>query len=451
MANVAQRGLQNVPCARGTGGALVPAGGQKRGAMPDAEVLSATCLRCGAWRGELGNESIPDCLSWARGEPPCPACFICHLRTVFAAVKRVLRDDGLCFVVLGDSYSGGKVGNTNGGPSSGLKRDAQRSEASRQRSNDVLAGHLGGMAFRKPAVPGIPPKSLLLVPERFRLAMAADGWVVRSVIRWVKKSCMPESVTDRFTSAVEDVVMLAKGPRYYSDFDAIREPISELSVAVHGRYKAGGSSRTEKLTPVRGDWDRGLRNGKDRDLAAGRNPRNWVLLGPEPLAEPHFAAFVTKLVDPLVRCSTSQAGQCGRCGSPWRRVVEKQANGRVRERSGGGLGTAIRREPLGLPPVGGTFQEGVTYQTTGWQPTCSCNLPESENVPQTILDIFCGSGTTGVVAARLGRSFVGIELNPSYVELSIKRIREEGSPLFSGPVESDAPEAAPAAAQAALW
>ena len=56
--------------------------------------------------------------------------------------------------------------------------------------------------------------------------------------------------------------------------------------------------------------------------------------------------------------------------------------------------------------------------TIGWQPTCE---HEADVVPATVLDPFCGSGTAGIVAVRHGRSFLGIDLNPSYAEMADKR------------------------------
>ena len=44
-------------------------------------------------------------------------------------------------------------------------------------------------------------------------------------------------------------------------------------------------------------------------------------------------------------------------------------------------------------------------------------------MPCIVLDPFAGSGTTGVVARQLGRQFIGIELNPNYCSLALRRIR----------------------------
>ena len=68
----------------------------------------------------------------------------------------------------------------------------------------------------------------------------------------------------------------------------------------------------------------------------------------------------------------------------------------------------------------------TTKITIGWQPSCSCGAP---TVPALVLDPFMGSGTVALVAKKLNRHFLGIELNPEYVEMARKRLREE-MPLF---------------------
>ena len=78
----------------------------------------------------------------------------------------------------------------------------------------------------------LPKKQLLLMPARLALALQADGWWVRSAIVWAKPNPMPESVTDRPTSAYEMVYLLTKSERYYYDADAVREE------AEYGRHRA---------------------------------------------------------------------------------------------------------------------------------------------------------------------------------------------------------------------
>ena len=116
-----------------------------------------------------------------------------------------------------------------------------------------------------------------------------------------------------------------------------------------------------------------------------------------------------------------ERGVCGVTGDPWERVVERSTTG----------------GHLGNDGADGNTRNGYSGQakwdayvsptTTGWQPTCD---HDAEPVPATVLDPFCGSGTTGVVALRHGRSFIGIDLNPEYIELARHRIVGD-APLFN--------------------
>jgi hypothetical protein len=78
-----------------------------------------------------------------------------------------------------------------------------------------------------------------------------------------------------------------------------------------------------------------------------------------------------------------------------------------------------RTHEKGRTRASGTMIEPPTTTTTGWQSTCDCNAP---SVPATVLDPFIGAGTTGLVARRHGRRYIGIELNPESVEIAERRI-----------------------------
>jgi len=135
-------------------------------------------------------------------------------------------------------------------------------------------------------------------------------------------------------------------------------------------------------------------------------------------------------------------GCCPACGKPWERVVELvggRTKGRTPERQA--VATKIGK------PNGASYGSGLavddiaTHKTLGWRPACDC--PEAEPVPCTVLDPFNGTGTTGVVACRHGRNYIGIELFEKYAEISERRIYralkpqtyradiDPGSPLFA--------------------
>ena len=244
--------------------------GRKNGsAMTYARALPKGnfCLRCHAWRGELGQE-------------PTLALYLDHLVSVFEAVKRVLRDDGTLWVNIGDSYvSNGRqqVGRHDEHPDA-IARRHERFGTGRPKA---LTG--GNDRTWREADPGLKAKDLMLVPHRFAIAMCDAGWYVRSDIIWGKKSCMPESVTDRPTSAHEHIFLFAKQPRYFWDAEAVKEG------AIKG---AAGSTFTDGKTGVNGN---GRVSTKERIESSGRNMRNVWMLGPENFPDAHFAAFPSEI------------------------------------------------------------------------------------------------------------------------------------------------------------
>jgi site-specific DNA-methyltransferase (cytosine-N4-specific) len=175
--------------------------------------------------GQIGLEPEVDCLSWARREEPCVACFVCRLRQVFREVWRVLRDDGVCWVNLGDTYIG--VGRGAQGDKSALEGSHHNQNASR---------FAGRPSFRRDkakvsvdmhkASEGLKVKDLVGAPWRVAFALQADGWYLRQDVIWHKPCAMPESVTDRCTKAHEYLFILTKRRKYYWDAAANKEAVS---------------------------------------------------------------------------------------------------------------------------------------------------------------------------------------------------------------------------------
>jgi site-specific DNA-methyltransferase (adenine-specific) len=135
----------------------------------------------------------------------------------------------------------------------------------------------------------------------------------------------------------------------------------------------------------------------------------WTIV-PQPFRGAHFATFPEKLVEPCILAGTSTAGQCVECGSPCYRNTERSPM--IIDRS-------ERTLEQGRTHNSGTMLSPPHSVTLGWFSTCACN---ADMTPQTVLDPFCGSGTTGVVALRHGRQFIGIELNEQYAEIARNRI-----------------------------
>jgi DNA modification methylase len=341
---------------------------------------------------ELGGEPLHDCLAWARGEAPCATCYVCHIRTVFAEVWRVLRDDGTCWLNLGDGYASG--GRTEYDPDQKLP---QRGGPHRNAST---------------AIGVLKPKDIIGMPWRVALALQSDGWYLRADIIWHKTSPMPESVTDRPTRAHEQIYLLSKRARYYYDATAVRQPSTgQKGMAVDFRRSSEGC-----LVP--GQAAKQHRQDRTRTEDNGyANLRDVWTFATAGFPGAHFATFPPEIPRRAILAGTSERGACAQCGAPWVRVTERKGStsravGKSQEKRDAGLATAFSGYEDG--------SVGPTFTTVGWAPTCKCGCDET--VPCVVLDSFAGSGTTCAVAVDLGRRFVGVELSEAYCELAAARI-----------------------------
>ncbi len=243
-----------------------------------------------------------------------------------------------------------------------------------------------------------------------------DSWWLRSDCIWAKPNPMPESVTDRPTRAHEYLFLLTKSARYYYDADAIRE-LGFEHPGQSGTFSRNGFV-SKHVIPNQTSAEHRPRTDR---APGGANKRTVWSIATQPYKEAHFATYPEKLVEPCILAGTSERGVCGVTGDPWERVTERTEaphDGKTETQYVNGS-TANRLSLLrqAARERGEEYVQRVT--TLGWQPTCD---HDSDPVPSIVLDPFCGSGTTGVVALRHGRSFIGIELNPEYVEMARQRI-----------------------------
>jgi DNA modification methylase len=246
--------------------------------------------------GQLGLEQTPE-------------EYVANLVKVVREVKRVLKQDGVMFLNLGDSYAGKQV--------------------------------------------NLKPKNLVGIPWRVAFALQANGWYLRQDIIWHKPNPMPESVRDRCTKSHEYIFMITKSARYYFDSDAIKEPAN-----YDGRKDTvmkGSAKYQNGYFPTDVNTQSIALKGHERwkenaDGVKVRNKRSVWTIPTKPFKEAHFAVFPEKLVEPMVKAGCPKGG--------------------------------------------------------------------------LVLDPFIGSGTTAVVAKRLGRNYIGIELNPEYIKIAKKRLRQ---------------------------
>jgi DNA modification methylase len=477
-------------------------GGPQSGGEGRIQVASTGqfCQLCGAWLGCLGNE-------------PMPSMYVSHLVEVFREVWRVLRDDGIFWLNLGDSYFGDSP------------TRKKSSEAFSETWDKSQTRSRGGSRRSASSVDGLKPKDLVGIPWRAALALQADGWWLRSAMPWVKKSAMPESVQDRCTTAHEYIFQFTKSARYFYDNDAIRSPtIPDPRDALWNHARTGrGFSDHEH------DAERGRMQTKTQaegwvrmSNPAGRNRRTSdtfnesldirikqqraylahlehirdnggmmlsedgspvaMLVNTASFKGSHFATFPTKLVEPLIACSTSERGACPKCGAQWERVVERQAATSKKcpktdalHIAQGGNGEK-KTGTIGMSG-GGRIDGYIT--TLGWRPTCECSglvvigdqpskpsepkrkkgeskkeyaaklleydadlalwqthmdswrqlwadlkpLYDAETtIPATVLDPFVGAGTTLLQADRMGRHAKGIDVSEAYVKMAAERI-----------------------------
>jgi DNA modification methylase len=135
------------------------------------------------------------------GLEPTVDQFIYRLVEIFSEVRRILKDDGVLWLNIGDAYTSGN-----------------RKYRARDKKNPIRA-----MSYRPDTPEGLKPKDLLGMPWKLAFALQRDGWYLRSDIIWYKPNCMPESVKDRPTKAHEYLFLLSKSERYYYDYKAVRE------------------------------------------------------------------------------------------------------------------------------------------------------------------------------------------------------------------------------------
>jgi DNA modification methylase len=245
------------------------------------------------------------------------------------------------------------------------------------------------------------------------------GWYLRQDIIWSKPNPMPESVTDRCTKSHEYVFLLAKRERYFYDAEAVKEYFADHRM---GNPKGGGKYAKEAFAYAGPNAQSGLQKGEwNADHAvSGRNRRSVWTVATQPYPGSHFAVFPPALIEPMILAGTSARGHCPACGKRWVRVVDRTI---ATPSQGVGYTKLCTGRNDGDRP-GSFIGHGST--TTGWQTQCTCNL---DPVPDIVLDPFFGSGTTGHVAQRLGRDWLGIELNPDYAPLQEDRTRQIGMPL----------------------
>jgi site-specific DNA-methyltransferase (adenine-specific) len=251
------------------------------------------------------------------------------LLLVFDEAKRVLKRNGTCWVVIGDTYGGSAT--------SGILINRQKK--ARSKSNNSLR-----LIHRK----GKYAKCLLQIPARFAIGMIERGWILRNEIIWHKPNLLPSSARDRFTMDFEKIYFFTKSRKYFfnQQFEPVRNPERLKKRFLNPQNKHKWLDSDLKL-PVNGQ---AMERSRSKVLKTGRNKRAVWTIGTGRFMGNHFAVFPERLIE--------------------------------------------------TPILAGCLENGI------------------------ILDPFMGSGTTALVAKRLKRRFIGIELNPEYVRMAKRLISQ---------------------------
>jgi DNA modification methylase len=354
-----------------------------------------------------------------------PREYIAKLVAILEEARRVLRHDGTLWLNLGDSYASGNAG---GDVHTGFNKRWHGTP-----SDGKQAEHGDSRATARRAARGVPEgfkeKDLVMIPHRTAIALQEAGWWVRCDNVWHKQASMPESVDDRPSRSHEYVFLMSKSARYYYDADAVRETSSTADLRPRDRSES-------KINNTPGMH---AHKGLTSNNYATRNLRSVWTINPQPFHGAHFAVMAPGVAEKCILAGTSAKGACGECGAPYRRLIEKGEAQLEQQRACGGdengeyHGEAVKDyEGTGAQnasAVKARILAGMRERrTVGWEPTCEHK--DAPIVPCVVLDPFGGAGTTALVADRLGRDAILIELHPDNAELARKRIAEE-APMFT--------------------
>lgn len=385
--------------------------------------------------------------------------YLDHMMELMTEIKRILKPTGTCWINLGDSYS----------TQSGGMRDLAEGKDT-QHGSIKYSDKGGAYNVRQPKI-NLKPKTRVGIPERFMIRCIDDGWLLRNHIPWVKANAMPTSVKDRFQNKWESIFFFAKRGKYFFNLDAVREkPLSdgyrpsnrknshasksdqtglftetpELTVEAdrgnqqpEGRshfgtggdiqknmdkasykYKDKGTQGQGKSLKERMAFAR-IVEGKEHDNCLsdpkGKNPGDVFFINPKPFVEAHFATFPEALPEKIIKCAVPEK-VCRKCGVPVESIMEPTEE--YSQYLGKSWHDHENDHEQGMQQK--MEKAGVTasYQKVG-EKTCDCNAGFE---PGVVFDPFMGAGTVALVALKLNRRWLGIELNPEYVEIIKNRL-----------------------------
>lgn len=341
---------------------------------------ASVCILCGAKRidEQIGLEKTPE-------------EYVSKMVLVFEEVKRVLKPDGTLWLNLGDSYVSGK---------SRYSTKAQTLEGGGEKEEKYGSMHNGN----KPDLyyhPFLKDKDIAGIPWRVAFALQQAGWWLRQDIIWHKPNPMPESVTDRCTKSHEYIFLLSKSYKYYFDHEAIQEE----ATGYDGRKDTFFKGSTKYL------------NGF---APPGVNEQTLAKKGHERWKKKSTFGNRDGEMDGL------------HPGKEW--TPQKRKNDGTNH---GGNGTGFQ-DHSGYDNLENPYIRNKrsvwTVNTKPYKNAHFATFPElliedciKAGCPKDglVLDPFSGAGTTALVSRKLGRNYVGIDLNEKYIAMTKERLYEE--------------------------
>jgi site-specific DNA-methyltransferase (adenine-specific) len=339
--------------------------------------------------GQLGLEKTPE-------------EFVAKMVQVFEEVKRILKPEGTCWINIGDSYASSDTNRTwdqvNG-------KTSKITGGENQFASAVTINKIVG---------DLKPKDLVGVPWMLAFALRSAGWYLRQDIIWHKPNPMPESATDRCTKAHEYIFLLSKSRTYYFDAYAIATPYKDKTLTTHGIESKGKGDGSGLIQSE--NWANSI---KERKPKVWKTPDGW------------------------------DTGE-GAHGSVHRKGREKGLTAREKEALKDNVnGRSLVGHSGNYDAKGNIIGSGKANKRSVWTVATApfkedhfATFPEELILPcilagcpkgGVVLDPFMGAGTTALVAKSNDRNFIGLELNPEYIQMAEDRLKQKFG-MFHTPI-----------------
>jgi len=340
--------------------------------------------------------------------------YINKLCCVFDEVKRVLKKAGTCWVVLGDTYLGHSV--SKEWVSDLENKDLRSSWRSGGRDSSYRALSI-------PRSKNLPDKCLCLIPSRFAIEMVNRGWILRNEIIWFKRNKMPESVKDRFTVDYEKIFFFVKSNKtQFWVNKKTKEIVYQKPKGVNGvegvdwewadcPVCSGNFSDTKILEDAADDFSspRARKYRKCKCVEGKVKKSLWE--GRDYYFEQQFETMKQTSIERFERANNSIKSQAYNfTPEKWKKMADKVLKNNIRIRNRRCVWEVNNKPFHGMHFA--VFPEDLV------EIMMRAGCP----IDGIVLDPFMGSGTVAVVAKRLGRNWLGIELNPDYIKIALKRI-----------------------------